>query len=647
MKKLINLKKIEEKILILFFAMIIFSSIVLAYEENYIFIINEEGNTQIKYQIILSAMPTIYYFPSSGIVLPIPENSKNLSFYDSYGRVTPVFKENKEGYDYYYVATKKVESQYDFGYIYDLPEYTTVRYKENYHFEYPFYIEESENSEDNQPVGVYACIPSKASNYPVNYDSTPENDWRNPYTYETKINLPNLYLPKFNLFSYITIKTCPEDFNENKIGDFTYGDYKKIKFDFSIPGKTTEFFTHNGFTYNGETITLTAPKIYQNFIEKNIQIIEPVLSKINDELNLNTPDRYNLKFISDSDKIFEDNAMVSYDDGNVFYKVGIIRSDSDEFLQINLLNGIINSALLKTYTTSSDKNWWTEGALTNMALKIMKDSNLQYSEIQETINITKQKFKDLKKDEVTEFIESLEPEDRLIVDSSIVDEIDNICPNHVIQLNNITKGLSELDFSEEKIFDNYLIYNLKEFCPNDITSVLDKYRLPYDNVSFVLDKFKVMKDKLDPINIKKGKILELDEAKSKLEQVEYNLKRGTNIKESLALVNEIESTYENSIKNKVNILKEYSNAEQKADSIPIIFYLPSKIIAYNSLNKAIIDINKDNFDSAEKNINKSLFWINNSTILSLVLYIIICVVIWIIYNKHCHKKERHQHHYEH
>jgi len=629
----------KEKILILFFVMIIFSSIVLAYEENYIFIIDEEGNTELKYQTVLTVLPG-YYIPGSNATLIIPKEAQNVEFYDNQGKIYPSLLDTKEGYNFYYIITKKVESDkpYEFGYIYNLPKYTTVRYNENYHFEYPIYLDSN----------IYVCTSPKASSYPIDYDSSPQNDWRKEYTYTkpnlTKIDLPNIDLTILKRIDFSTIfKTgpnpfniCPDGLKENKITNIEMEYLTKPKFDFSIPGKTTEFFT-----YNGEKVTLIAPKIYQDIIEKNIKTIEKTLPSIETQLNLNVPSKYNLKFVSDTDKVIyeNDNAMVSYDDGTVFFKVSIIRSNNDEFIQINLLRGLINSALLNTYTPSSDRNWWTEGALTNMALKIMEDNNLPNSEVQKTMDEARDEFNNLTKDEIIKPIENSEPEDRIIIDSLIVDEIDNTCPDHVIKLNNITKEISELDFSEEKTFDNYLIYNLKEFCSNDISSILNKYGLPYDNVSFVVDKFKVMKEKLDPINIKKGKILELDDSKSKLEGVEYNLKRGKNIDESLTLTNEIESIYENSIKNKVNILKEYSNAEQKVDSIPIIFYLPSRIMAYNLLNKAIIDINKDNFDSAEKNINKSLFWIDNSTILSLIVYIILCAIIWIIYKKYTHHKK--------
>ena len=110
-----------KKICLLVFLTIFLVNVVSATEERDIFIIDNEGNTQYKYQIV-SAVDEGYYIEAQDLSLVVPENATNLKFYDSSGIIKGIYSYSDEGYKIYNVRTKQIEynEPYEVGFIYDL-----------------------------------------------------------------------------------------------------------------------------------------------------------------------------------------------------------------------------------------------------------------------------------------------------------------------------------------------------------------------------------------------------------------------------------------------------------------------------------------------------------------------------------------------
>ncbi len=614
------------------------------YEERDIFIIDSDGDTQYKYQLV-GSVEYGYYIEAQDLVLLVPENSTNLQFYDSYGKISATYEYTEEGYKVYTVTTREIEydEPYEIGFTHDLPKYTTTRYKENYFFEYPYYKEIGSEKE------TYVCIPNSASEYAEYYDSTPEDDWRvRPIDYYN-FTLPEIAkLPEIKpitpLYGYDynykseysqiqEVEVCPSGYSDEWILGIDEGIITAVEFDFKMPSAKI-----SNSVYNGDKITVEYPAIYKSIIEKNTPLLEKTLNSIEQKLNLDSPSSYKLIFVSDNDKVLSgDNAMISYEDGTVYFQTGLMRLDNDQLLQINLLRGIINSAMLNTYGTSTDDSWWTNGALTSLALIIMKDNDLEINEIQTLLNDFKDAFDELTTNEIIEIMQDSEMEYRITIDSGIVDEIDNLCPNHAIKLNKITKDMDSLDFSNDKEFNNYILYNLREECSKDISEVLDKYKLEHDNVQVAVDKFNRIKQKFSEIKIDRTDIEELNTIRNNINQVEGLLKVGK-VEQATELIDEADNLYETKLKNLLEILKEFNTAEDEVKSIPLVFSLPSKMMASSNLDSAMTFIKEEDFDSARSKINSAKFWSNNALTISIIIYVLIGVGIFFGYKKYQNNK---------
>lgn len=633
------------KIIILcIFIVLIISPVISAYQERSIFIVDSNGNTQYKYQLIV-AVDQGYYIPGQSIDLVVPINSTNLKFFNNNGEVNPTLKtqsiENET--KTYSVVMNQVEygSPQFIGFTYDLLEYTTIRYKENYFLEFPYYIDIESNKE------TYVCIPSSASRYANSYDSTPK-DYNYPYlnNYNYTLTAPPLQLPPLIISpsspGYISqdqqiakINICPSGYYENTVYGLTKGISTELNFDFKDSSNRID-----NYEKSFEPITVNGPSIYESFIDKNIPSIVKTIPTIDSKLNLNSLPHYNVNFVSDNDLAMTDNNdILSYEDGKVLYKVNVIKGD-DQFLQINLLRGIIGSSMIKTYGLSIQNNWWDIGSTTNMALILMKENNLPTSEIQKTLKTIKDAIKKLTPQEIKDSIND-NSGDKILIYSSIVDEIDSVCPDHVLKLNAKTRGMTQINFTSEKEFNNFLIYNIENLCSKDISNILDKYGFEHDSVMDILTRYNNLQAKFSEINIDREDIPALNTLKSNLNKIKSNLEEGK-IEDSTQLVSDSETLYETRLKPLLQILGDFSNAEQKSNSIPFIFALPSKIIINSNLDGAIGYIKENNFDGAKQKINNSLFWINNAIMLSIIFYIIILSLIILFYKKYRkHKKHNH------
>lgn len=669
--------------------MIISTSIVIATEERYSFIIDQQGNTKLRYQVVLSVDEYGMYLPGFDMTFTPPEEAPNLEFFDSSGKITPKFLGTEEGFAIYekYVPDIEYNDPYQIGYQYDLPQYTTVRYNENYHFEYPLSLER------NSTYVVSVCIPSSADTFPETYDSTPStyeyNDWNSykpieikPITPITPITYTTTYYKGDS-----SIDVCPSGYKKTYNYDFEYGVSNEITSSFSMSQNKLGLFT-----YEIGKIKIIAPEIYKSSLERSIQKIESAIPNIESKLNLNTPSNYVIYIVSDTDKVFTDtqngnSASVSQEDGTVYFKVSLMNVGDDEFIQVNLLRAIINTALLKTYGENSDNSWWSHGALTNMAVKLMKESGLSYTDVQKAMNDVKDGIKLMTTNEIIEVMTTVDSQGQILIYSTIVDEIDSVCPDHVIKLNKNTKSMSNLAFSGDKQFNNFLLYNLKQDCSQDIGKVLDKYQFEHDNVGYILDKYNKINEKFQNIKISRNDIQDLNTAKSDLIQADSYLKQGKasealtlvekseeayarildlvtiyskieelkprliaipeelrspsvlsainkideaedlatkqNTKDALTKINEASVLYDESVKKMGGILQEYVDAKIKVDSIPGIFYLPAKPLAKSSLNSAVTSIKSDSYDSARGSIGTSHFWSNNAIIVSLIFYALI------------------------
>ncbi|GEM_PF-4807874 len=674
---------------IFIFLIILCASLAMASEERYSFIIDEQGNTKLQYQLVLSVTESGMYLPGFTHTFSPPENVTNLEFFDENGKITPKYIGSEEGYSIYekYIPDVNYNSPYQIGYRYDLPEYTTTRYNENYHFEYPMSLPK------NSTYTLAVCIPSSADSYPASYDSTPQT--YEPTDYSTYKPIEIRTITPISPITYTTtyykgdssIDACPTGYRKTYNYDFEYGVSNKITSSFSMPENKVELFT-----YESTKIKIVAPKIYQSVLEKNVKAIEASLPNIESKLNLNAPSSYTIYMVSDTDKVFEDtkngnSVSIAMEDGTVYFKISLLNVGDDQFIQVNLLRAIINSALLKTYGENSDNSWWSHGALTNMAVKLMKESNLQYDQVQKAMNDVKDAIKLLSTNEIIEVMSASDSKSQILIYSSIVDEMDSVCPDHVIKLNKQTRTMSGLTFSSDKQFDNFLIYNLKQECTRDISSVLDKYQFEHDNVAYIMDKYAKINEKFQNIKISRNDIPDLNIAKSDLVTANTELTEGKasealiliekseeaysrildlvtiyskiedlrpkltaipeelrspsvlsainkldeaedlvtkkNTKDALTKANEASNLYDESVKNMGGILQEYVDAKLKVEGVPEIFYLPAKPLAKGALSSAVTKIKSDNYDEARGSIGTSTFWSNNAIILSLIFYALI------------------------
>ena len=678
------IKKLSLVCLIL---ILLLASIVFASEERYTFLIDEEGNTKLRYQAVLSVSSPEMYLPGFTMTLSPPVDVSHLEFYDSNGKINPRKAGTEEGYDIYKQNIPDIDynQPYQIGYQYDLPEYTTVRYNENYHFEYPFSPEEASD------YVISVCIPSSANVYPVDYDSSPETqqalDWD---SYKpVRISLPYIPIgsisPSENYRGDFSISPCPSGYQKTE--NYESNSNQKITSSFSIPNNRLDLFT-----FEAGKIKLTAPKIYQTVLEKNVKNLQVALPNIESKLNLNPPYNYNLYLVSDTDKVFLDakesnSASLVQDDGTVYYKISLLNVGDDEFIQINLLRALINSASLNTYGENSDNSWWSHGALTNMALRLMKESNLPYNEVQKTMNEVKDQIKLLSTNEIIALMNNVDSEEKILIYSSIVDEIDTNCPDHVLKLNKRTREMSDLSFTSDKQFNNFLIYNLKEECPQVVETILDKYQLGHDNVQYVSGKYSKINEKIANITISRKDIIELNDARSDLQQATNDLQkgntanalvlienaekaytqildlvqiyskvenlrpkldaipvelrsaeiltsinkideaedlvRGKNTTEALLKVNEALFFYDENTKKTGGVIQEYVDAKIKTESVSNFFYLPAKPFAKNSLSSAADLIKNDDYTGARNYLSNSNFWSNSAFTLALVMYTIL------------------------
>jgi hypothetical protein len=616
-----------------------------ASDERDVFIIDKDGNTKYQYQTLF-ASDYGYYIEAQSVELGVPENVTNLKFFDSYDELIPTKITSEREFNTYTLNIKEVEygNPYVVGFSYDLPKYTTVRYKENYFFEYPIYLEQDSQKE------VHICIPSSATAGATPYDSTPIEESTTPDIHDFKYYPMKKFplidpLPSYAANEYHKTKeaqfqeidVCPNGYNDNLISDVNRGDITRLKFDFhSYDSQVDNYDSTSG------KLSITAPVVYKQTIDHNAQLIEKTLHSIDAILNLNSPLSYHLTFVGDNDRVLESNSIISLDDGTVFIAISVLNGDSDQLLQINVLRGLINSAMLNTYGQETDTFWWITGALTNLALIVMKENGLPTNDVQLILNDVKDTFKELTTNQIIEFLKSVatDPQSKVLIDSGIVDEIDTYCPNHAIKLNKITKD-ANLNFLNDKEFNNYMLYNLRGECSKDISEIFDKYRLEHDNVRIAVDKLQNMQEKFSRINIKRKDIPEINTINTNLNAAQEDLKRGK-VEEALRLLESSENLYDTKLQRLLGILEEYTNAENKAEAIPFIFSIPSKFISSSKLDDAIEFIKTDEFDSARNEINKSLFWSNNAIILSLILYVVIVGLIFWVFRTRLKNKSKHR-----
>jgi hypothetical protein len=621
----------KSKLLIItLISLFLFSNIVLADVERDIFIIDEDGTTTYKYQYG-TAVDYGYYLESQEMTLVVPQTLEDVKFYDSDGSITGTYDSEYLGSDLYTVRIKEVEynNPYEIGFTSKLPKYTTVRYQENYFFEYPYYQETGYERE------VYVCIPTSASSSAKSYDSSPADDWRTfDYDQYERIIIPEYDYPEiiYNIPGYGNYQSvseqledldvCPSGYTQHEITNIENDVITTVEYDFSISSKQTGLFT-----YDSENIKVTGPKPYQSLIERNIKAIESTLEKISTRLNLKSPSKYDVSFVSNNDKVLDgDNALVSYEDGTVYFQTGIITVGDDDLIQINLLRGIINSAILNTYGTETYESWWTNGVLTNLGLVLMKEEGLSVEGVDEVLNDVRDSMDLLTTNEVIEYLEDETLADKTTIESAIVDELDKICPDHAIKINKFTKGLSSVSFNNDKQLNNYLLVHLDDECTADPTIVFEKYNLEHDNVKIAVKKYNEISNKLNDLNIDRDDIIELNTVKEKVKLANQNLEKG-DVLESLKNSEEAIELFDGPLQEKLAVLKRYSQVEQSAESIPKVFSFPGSIGLRKHMDLAIQNINSVSTKEAEKNLNDAQFWINNSSMFSILFYLVLIGIV--------------------
>ncbi|MCF7798509.1 hypothetical protein K9M74_01250 [Candidatus Woesearchaeota archaeon] len=613
-------------------SLFLFSNVVLADVERDIFIIDEDGKTTYKYQYG-AAVDYGYYLESQEMTLLVPQDYDNVKFYDSDGAITGTYDSEYLGSDIYVVKTKEIEynEPYEIGFTAKLPDHTTVRYQENYFFEYPYYKESGYEKE------VYVCTPTSASSYVASYDSSPEDDWRTldyPNYQDYKIVIPQPIYPEpiFTIDGWGNYKSisdqlenldiCPSGYTEHQITNIEEDEITTVEYEFQISSKKTGLFS-----YKSDLIEVEGPKVYQSLIERNIKALEPTLSKISTRLNLNSPSKYYVTFVSNNDKVLDgDNALVSYEDGTVYFKTGIIAVGDDDLIQINLLRGIINSAILNTYGTETYESWWTNGVLTNLAFTLMKEEGLSTKGVTEILNDVRDSIDLMTTNEIIEFMNDETVADKLLVESAIVDELDKICPDHAIKINKFTKGLSSISFKNDKQLNNYLLVHLDEECTADPTIVFEKYNLEHDNAKIAVKKYNEISNKLNELNIDREDIVELNTVREKVQLANQNLEKG-DVVESLKNSEEAIELFDGPLQEKLAVLKKYSQVEQSAESIPKVFSFPGSIGLKKNMDLAIQNINSGSTKEAERNLNDAQFWINNSSMFSILFYLVLIGIV--------------------
>ena len=337
--------------------------------ENHIFIIDGDGKTTYRYQYTIQITDYGMYLPAFTTELYVPEG-ENAKFFDNYGNVSAKKTDNYEGYDVYDVRTKEIEynEEYGIGFQYVLDDVEIYRYKENYHFSYPIY---------DETIEYYVCIPDNFYSFPATYDNNPkEPEEYNPYYIPELIPFKEYKIADYTLLEPGTgynsimqlVDKCPDGYKEAS-PDIIYDDYYKVSLDYQNPDY--EVPTEE---YNGTNMNVKVPALYKAQIIDSLKAIDPILPQVSSRLDLDALSKYNVDFLSNTDEVFDGNFMVSFDDGTAFFRVDAVGQDS-EFFQVNFLRGIINTALLKTYGEDFG-NWWSDGALTIMAMNLMKENGL-------------------------------------------------------------------------------------------------------------------------------------------------------------------------------------------------------------------------------------------------------------------------------
>jgi len=310
---------------------------------------------------------------------------------------------------------------------------------------------------------------------------------------------------------------------------------------------------------------------------------------------------------------------MSLADGRVFFDVKLTREDG-EFFQVNFLRGLINSALFRTYGESF-ANWWSDGALTNMALIMMKSNNLKTGEVKKLIDLAKGEislYSLYSKEKLKEILTYKQAS--LLFNSAIVDEIETYCPNHVIKINKTVQGIKKGHFTTEKQFNNYLIYIIKKECNIDISNILDKYYIEHDNVGKVIEQLVALESK---IKILPSELLS-EEVKNKITEINNaeELIQNGQVTEAQAKINSANNVIEPITIKLENILPKYNNTKDSISQIPVIFYLPGGMMAQGEFNEAINLIKMEKFEKAEQKMNSAQFWISNSASITLTLVVL-------------------------
>ena len=121
---------------------------------------------------------------------------------------------------------------------------------------------------------------------------------------------------------------------------------------------------------------------------------------------------------------------------------------------------------------------------------------------------------------------------------------------------------------------------------------------------------------------KKQGIDELTIIRDKVKKSKDYLESGK-IEESIKNAEEAEELFDGTLQEKLDILEEYSEVEDKYDSTPLVFLLPVNSLIESKLDLAVSNINSGNVEEARSSINNAQFWVNNATLLSIVIYLVI------------------------
>lgn len=643
----------------------IFSQFVFANEiERDIFIIDETGKTTYKYQYV-TAVEDGYYLESFNLPVGIMPESKNLEFYDSDGAVSvrKTDEVDEEGFEYYNIRVQ--QTQYNkpraVGFTHELEDFTTVRYQENYFFEYPYY------QDSEWPRDVYVCFPEKASGYPKSYDSSPEDDWREDYetydqnsirivpyepsiydSYEITVwNEEDLYPSNFDFRDIMygtksvedqldSVEPCPIDYQERKITNIKEDQITKLDFAFKDADEKTGLST-----IERDGVSVSVPTTYRRLLEENIETIQPIIQTIEEDLKLKSPEKFVIIIASDNDRVFDgDNAMISYEDGNIFYQVGLLRVESNQFIQVNLLRGIINSAVLKTYGTETYDSWWTNGILTELSLQLMRSEGLPTQEVEEALQETAELIYEYSPEELSEMLETLDSEEVTVLHSAIVNQIEDVCPNHIINLNEQTSAIGII-FQNEVQLNNFLLYQLRANCGTAPREVLDRYYLEHDNVEGAIERQEAITALVGELPDEANALSELSQINTYIQDAKEHLAIGK-VTQSNQFVEEANRIYFGSLQTKLALLEKLETIDDQTNSIPAFARYPANWLIESNKQKAVASIDQldeDNFDVYSQRIIKHSSRAGIYSVTIILSLLTICLIfIWYVISNNSKKR---------